>query len=61
MREALKKDIHVRWALIVYDLIIYGFVALLLFIMYGGNDKLSMPGAAEQTILACVCIFLCRA
>ena len=60
MREALKKDIHVRWALIVYDLIIYGFVALLLLIMYGGNDKLSMSGAAKQTILACVCIFLCR-
>lgn len=49
-----------RWALVVYDLIIYTFAAILLLVLYVGNEALDPIGAAEQALLAGVCIFITR-
>ena len=33
---------NIRWMLMVYDLIVYAFVATILLVLYGGMDKLSI-------------------
>lgn len=54
------KKPNIRWTLVLYDLIVYGLSAILLLVLYGGNDKLSTTGILEQSILALLCIFPIR-
>lgn len=60
MKEKRCKLHNIRWTLVLYDLVVYGFAAALLLGIYGGNDKLSIYGVLQQTVLALVCIFPIR-
>lgn len=51
---------RVRWMLVLYDLLIYAVVAVLLLVLYGGNDKLSPAGIIQQAALSTICIFAAR-
>ncbi|MDY6064801.1 MAG: nucleoside-diphosphate sugar epimerase/dehydratase [Finegoldia sp.] len=46
--------------LVLYDLLVYSLSALLLLVLYGGNDKLSTGGMIEQYLLGLFCIFPMR-
>jgi FlaA1/EpsC-like NDP-sugar epimerase len=50
----------VRWTLVGYDFIVYGIVVLILFVLYGGMDKLMGFALLEQIALSAVCIFSAR-
>ena len=50
----------VRWTLVVYDIVVYGVVAVILLGLYGGMDKLSPMGIIQQVALSAVCIFAAR-
>lgn len=50
----------VRWTLVVYDIVVYGVVAVILLGLYGGMDKLSPMGIIQQVALSVVCIFAAR-
>lgn len=60
MRSKLYQKRNVRWALVGYDVLVYGIVALLMLVLYEGNDKLSALGAVEQIALSGLCIFFIR-
>lgn len=51
---------NIRWMLMVYDLIVYAFVATILLVLYGGMDKLSIVGVAQQVCLSIICVFSAR-
>lgn len=60
MKDKRYKLHNNRWALVLYDLVVYGLSATLLLGIYGGNDRLSIYGILQQTALALVCIFPIR-
>ena len=60
MRSKLYQKRNVRWALVGYDVLVYGVVALLMLVLYEGYDKLSASGAVEQIALSALCIFSIR-
>ena len=51
---------NIRWMLVVYDLIVYVIVAIILLVLYGGMDKLSLDGVLQQVGLSVLCIFTAR-
>lgn len=51
---------NIRWMLMVYDLIVYAFVATILLVLYGGMDELSIVGVAQQVCLSIICVFSAR-
>lgn len=51
---------HIRWMLVCYDVLIYLIAAILLLILYGGMDKLTINGIADQMIISGICIFSMR-
>lgn len=51
---------NIRWMLVGYDLIVYAIVALILFVLYDGMDKLSPVGIFQQVGLSVLCIFVAR-
>lgn len=51
---------HVRWMLVLYDLVIYGMVAALLLVLYQENDGLNTLGIIQQMTLSAACIFSVR-
>ena len=55
-----KKKFHVPRVLVVYDILIYSIVAVLLLVIYGGNDKLTTTGIIQQVILSAGCILSVR-
>lgn len=50
----------IRWMLVLYDVFIYSFVAVLLLVLYGGNDKLTSIGIIQQIALSMTCVFIVR-
>lgn len=58
--SAVRSIQNVRWPLVWYDLIIYAAVAVLLLVIYVGNDKLSPIGILQQIVLSASCIFIAR-
>ena len=59
-KNSTAKKIHVRWTLVLYDLLIYLIIAAFLLGIYAGNDKLSFSGIIQQIILSATCIFFTR-
>ena len=55
-----KKKFHVPRVLVVYDILIFSIVAVLLLVIYGGNDKLTTTGIIQQVILSAGCILSVR-
>lgn len=60
MKTNGNKKRNIRWTLVLYDMIIYLVVAVLLLVLYGGNDKLLTPTVVQQMILSVLCIFAAR-
>lgn len=61
MEQTNKKNIiNTRRMLILYDLIVYAIAAVLLLVIYKGNEKLSPTGILQQAGLSIVCIFTAR-
>lgn len=46
--------------LVVYDFLVYELSAILLLLLYGGNDRLSARGMFQQMLLALICVFFVR-
>lgn len=51
---------NIRWMLVGYDLIVYTIAAVMLLVIYGGTDKLSLTGIFQQICLSVLCIFAAR-
>ena len=51
---------NIRWMLVGYDLVVYAVVAIILLVLYGGLDKLSLVGICQQVALSVLCIFTAR-
>lgn len=47
---------NIRWMLVGYDLVVYAVVAIILLVLYGGMDKLSLVGICQQVALSVLCI-----
>nr|WP_295265908.1 nucleoside-diphosphate sugar epimerase/dehydratase [uncultured Blautia sp.] len=61
MEQTNKKNIlNTRRMLILYDLIVYAIAAVLLLVIYKGNENLSSTGILQQAGLSIVCIFTAR-
>ena len=54
------KTRKIRWTLMIYDVVVYAIVALILLVLYGGIDKLSNVGIAQQMTISVICIFVIR-
>lgn len=55
-----KKQFHMPRILIVYDMLVYLIAAVLLLVLYEGNDKLTTGGIFQQVVLSAGCIFAVR-
>ena len=55
-----KKTFNIRWALIVYDIIIFGVIDIGLLIWFRGDDLLLLNEFLLQTALAGGAVFVCR-
>ena len=55
-----KKQFHMPRVLIVYDILVYLIAAVLLLVLYEGNDKLTTSGIFQQVVLSAGCIFAVR-
>ena len=55
-----KKQFHMPRILIVYDMLVYLIAAVLLLVLYEGNDKLTTSGIFQQVVLSAGCIFVVR-
>lgn len=55
-----KKQFHMPRILIVYDMLVYLIAAVLLLVLYEGNDKLTTSGIFQQVVLSAGCIFAAR-
>lgn len=55
-----KKQFHMPRMLIVYDMLVYLLAAVLLLVLYEGNDKLTTSGIFQQVVLSAGCIFAVR-
>lgn len=53
-----KKQFHMPRILIVYDMLVYLIAAVLLLVLYEGNDKLTTSGIFQQVVLSAGCILL---
>lgn len=51
---------NIKWKLVGYDLFIYVIAVIMLLGVYGGMDKLSVPGMVQQTSLSAASIFAAR-
>ena len=51
---------HIRWALVLYDLIVFAVVAVLLLGFYGGIENLSIEGMLIQSLLCVACVEVMR-
>lgn len=51
---------NIRWMLVGYDLVVYAIAALILLVLYQGNEKLSIVGILQQVCLSLICIFISR-
>lgn len=51
---------NIKWKLVGYDLFIYVIAVIMLLGVYGGMDKLSVPGMVQQTSLSTASIFAAR-
>lgn len=60
VQEKKSQKHHIRWMLVCYDALIYLMSAILLLILYGGMDKLTTAGIAEQMIISAICILFVR-
>lgn len=60
VQEKKSQKYHIRWMLVCYDALIYLMSAILLLILYGGMDKLTTAGIAEQMIISAICILFVR-
>ena len=54
------KKHHIKWLLVLYDLLVYLVAAILLLVLYEGDDKLSIIGMIQQAVLSVSIIFLIR-
>lgn len=54
------KKRNIRWTLVLYDMVIYLVVAVLLLVLYGGNDKLATETIIQQMLLSVICVFSAR-
>lgn len=54
------KSPNIRWMLVLYDLIVYAIIAVILLVIHGGTDKLTIIGILQQVALSIFCIFLIR-
>lgn len=57
---ALKRFFTVRWKLVIYDILLYVFSALVLIVMYRAYQALSWKDILINSSLACVCIIFSR-
>ena len=55
-----KKQFHMPRILIVHDMLVYLIAAVLLLVLYEGNDKLTTSGIFQQVVLSAGCIFAVR-
>ena len=55
VQEKKSQKHHIRWMLVCYDALIYLMSAILLLVLYGGMDKLTTAGIAEQMIISAIC------
>ena len=55
-----KKQFHMPRILIVYDMLVYLMAAVLLLVLYEGNDKLTTSGIFQQVVLSAGCILAVR-
>ena len=60
MANELKTRKKNKWGLVFYDILIFSFSALLLLVIYRGNEALSLKGIIQQTALSAACIFAAR-
>ena len=60
VQEKNRRKINTRWMLMCYDLLVYIFDMVVLFVLYEGNDKLTATGIVQQVVLSIVCIFVAR-
>lgn len=60
MKSNGNKKRNIRWTLVLYDMVIYLVVAVLLLVLYGGNDKLATETVIQQMVLSILCIFSAR-
>ena len=51
---------RIKWALVVYDLIIYAFVCLLMFVLYRNETGLTVPETLIQILRAGIPVFVFR-
>lgn len=51
------KSPNIRWMLVLYDLIVYAIIAVILLVIHGGTDKLTIIGILQQVALSIFCIF----
>lgn len=51
---------HIRWALVLYDLIVFAVVAVLLLGFYGGIENLGIEGMLMQSLLCVACVEVMR-
>lgn len=51
---------NIRWMLVGYGLVVYAVVAIILYVLNGGMDKLSPVGIFQQVGLSVLCIFSTR-
>lgn len=54
------KSPNIRWMLVLYDLVVYAIIAVILLVIYGGTDKLTIIGILQQAALSVFCIFVIR-
>lgn len=54
------KSPNIRWMLVLYDLIVYAIIAVILLVIHGGTDKLTIIGILQQVALSVFCIFVIR-
>ena len=56
----MKKQIHVRWQLVAYDIAVLFVVELLLMVFYRGADRLPPAEIVKQVALTSACVFTLR-
>lgn len=57
IKKKAEEKKNVKWPLIIYDLAVFIIASIILLIIYGGVEKLSVSGIAEQMVLAGACVF----
>ena len=60
VQEKKRRKNNTRWMLLCYDVLVYIIDVIVLFVLYEGNDKLTVTGIVQQVVLSVVCIFAAR-